>query len=35
MEDFPVVVILDSHGGSLHEIVLKQSQEGAAVLAAK
>ena len=35
VEDFPVVVTMDSHGGSLHEIVLKQSQDRAAVLAAK
>jgi hypothetical protein len=30
-----VVVTMDSHGGSLHEIVLKQSQDRAAELAAK
>lgn len=35
VEDFPVVVTMDSHGGSLHEIVLKESQERAAALMAK
>jgi fumarate hydratase subunit beta len=35
VEDFPVVVTMDSHGGSLHEIVLKESQEKAAELMAK
>ncbi|MBI4911412.1 MAG: fumarate hydratase C-terminal domain-containing protein [Acidobacteria bacterium] len=34
VEDFPVVVTMDSHGGSLHEIVLKKSQERAAALMA-
>ena len=34
-EDFPVVVTMDSHGGSLHEIVLKASQDRAAELAAQ
>ena len=34
VEDFPVVVTMDSHGGSLHEIVLKESQEQAAKLMA-
>ena len=34
VEDFPVVVTMDSHGGSLHEIVLKESQERAAKLMA-
>ncbi len=34
VEDFPVVVTMDSHGGSLHEIVLKESQERAAALMA-
>lgn len=35
VEDFPVVVTMDSHGGSLHEIVLKASQDRAAELAAQ
>lgn len=30
--DFPVVVTMDSHGGSLHELVLKQSEEKALAL---
>jgi len=29
VEDFPLVVTMDSHGGSLHEIVLAHSQERA------
>jgi fumarate hydratase class I len=35
VEDFPVVVTMDSHGGSLHEQVLSQSQERAKALMAK
>ncbi|HJW09228.1 MAG TPA: FumA C-terminus/TtdB family hydratase beta subunit, partial [Holophagaceae bacterium] len=35
VEDFPVVVTMDSHGGSLHELVLAQSQERAKALMAK
>jgi fumarate hydratase subunit beta len=32
VEDFPLVVTMDSHGGSLHEEVLRASQEQARVL---
>ncbi len=35
VEDFPVVVTMDSHGGSLHEQVLATSQERAKALMAK
>jgi len=35
VEDFPVVVTMDSTGASLHEIVLAQSQERAKALTAK
>ncbi|HJU83723.1 MAG TPA: FumA C-terminus/TtdB family hydratase beta subunit [Holophagaceae bacterium] len=35
VEDFPVVVTMDSHGGSLHEQVLAASQERAKALMAK
>ena len=35
VEDFPVVVTMDSHGGSLHEVVLAQAQERAKALTAK
>jgi fumarate hydratase class I len=35
VEDFPVVVTMDSHGGSLHEIVLAESQAKAAELMAR
>jgi fumarate hydratase class I len=34
VEDFPLVVTMDSHGGSLHEIVAQQSQERAKALMA-
>ena len=34
VEDFPVVVTMDSHGGSLHEIVLAESQARAKALMA-
>jgi fumarate hydratase class I len=34
VEDFPLVVTMDSHGGSLHEIVLAESQERAKALTA-
>ncbi|WP_243304023.1 FumA C-terminus/TtdB family hydratase beta subunit [Geothrix oryzisoli] len=34
VEDFPLVVTMDSHGGSLHEIVAQQSQERAKALTA-
>lgn len=34
VEDFPLVVTMDSHGGSLHEIVAQKSQERAKVLTA-
>ena len=29
VEDFPLVVTMDSHGGSLHEVVARESQERA------
>lgn len=32
VEDFPLVVTMDSHGGSLHEEVLRSSQERARIL---
>ena len=32
VEDFPLVVTMDSHGGSLHEEILKTSQERAKAL---
>ena len=32
VEDFPLVVTMDSHGGSLHEEILRSSQERAKVL---
>ena len=35
VEDFPVVVTMDSHGGSLHEEVLATAQERAKALMAK
>ncbi len=35
VEDFPVVVTMDSHGGSLHEVVLATAQERAKALMAK
>ena len=35
VEDFPVVVTMDSHGGSLHEEVLSRSQERAKALMGK
>jgi len=35
VEDFPLVVTMDSHGGSLHDQVLEQSQERAKELLAK
>ena len=34
VEDFPVVVTMDSHGGSLHELVLAESQARAKALTA-
>jgi fumarate hydratase class I len=34
VEDFPLVVSMDSHGDSLHEIVAQQSQERAKALTA-
>jgi fumarate hydratase class I len=34
VEDFPVVVTMDSHGGSLHELVLAESQARAKALMA-
>ncbi|HJW72664.1 MAG TPA: FumA C-terminus/TtdB family hydratase beta subunit [Geothrix sp.] len=34
VEDFPLVVTMDSHGGSLHEIVAQRSQEQAKILTA-
>ena len=34
VEDFPLVVTMDSHGGSLHEIVAQQSQDRAKALMA-
>ncbi|MCE1228490.1 MAG: FumA C-terminus/TtdB family hydratase beta subunit [Firmicutes bacterium] len=34
VEDFPLVVTMDSHGGSLHDEVLKASQERAKALTA-
>lgn len=35
VEDFPVVVTMDSHGGSLHEVVLATAQERAKALMEK
>jgi fumarate hydratase class I len=35
VEDFPVVVTMDSHGGSLHEVVLATAQERAKALMAR
>jgi len=35
VEDFPLVVTMDSHGGSLHEVVAQASQERARELMAK
>lgn len=35
VEDFPVVVTMDSHGGSLHEVVLAESQARAKALMAQ
>ncbi len=35
VEDFPVVVTMDSHGGSLHELVLATAQERAKALMEK
>lgn len=35
VEDFPVVVTMDSHGGSLHELVLAESQARAKALMAQ
>jgi fumarate hydratase class I len=35
VEDFPVVVTMDSHGGSLHELVLAESQARARALMAQ
>jgi fumarate hydratase class I len=35
VEDFPLVVTMDSHGGSLHEEVAKSSQDRARVLMGK
>jgi len=32
VEDFPLVVTMDSHGGSLHEEVLQASQDRARAL---
>ena len=35
VEDFPVVVTMDSHGGSLHEVIANQSAERAKALMAR
>jgi fumarate hydratase class I len=34
VEDFPLVVTMDSHGGSLHKDVARESQERAKALMA-